>query len=328
MAAQRDANGQRPEVGTMRVLLGLLAIFMMFSAVSVEAKVCGGEVECGCGDVLVGESTLGGDLLSCPGDGLRLRRTAVLDCDGHALTGKGRGSGLVLDRTTGAEVRNCLISGFRNGFRIRGGSGNRIEDNEILDNSRYGIDLSQQTTGNWIEGNLISASGDEGIHIGSGADLNFVLFNDIEDSGAENIYLLDVQHIFLIANNLSGSGSASIYMKHAQKSLIVLNSIEDRVVQVRGASHENAFVLNHLTGAGYNFEAYEENQNRSRAARGWTAPTANRVIGGSIDATGTCVRFSGASGNRVEGVAATNCNLSRSASRGDLTAGDNFLEFL
>ena len=312
----------------MRVLWGFLAIFMLLSAVSVEAKVCGGAVACGCGDVLVGKSTLQEDLLSCPVDGLRLRQTAVLDCDGYALTGVGRGTGLILDRTEGAEVRNCMVSGFRNGIRVRGGSSNRIEDNEVIDNSRYGMDLSLRTTGNWIEGNLISASGDEGVHIGSGSDLNFLLFNDVENSGAENIYLLDVRHIFLIGNNLSGSGSAAIYMKHEQKSLLLLNSIEDRVLQVRGASHDNAFVLNHLSGAGYVFEAYEETRNRPRVALGWEAPTRNRIIGGSIEKDGTCVRFSGASGNRVEGVAAADCDLSRSASRGSMPASDNYLEFL
>ena len=239
-----------------------------------------------------------------------------------------RGTGLILDRTEGAEVRNCMVSGFRNGIRVRGGSSNRIEDNEVIDNSRYGMDLSLRTTGNWIEGNLISASGDEGVHIGSGSDLNFLLFNDVENSGAENIYLLDVRHIFLIGNNLSGSGSAAIYMKHAQKSLLLLNSIEDRVLQVRGASHDNAFVLNHLSGAGYVFEAYEETRNRPRVALGWEAPTRNRIIGGSIEKAGTCVRFSGASGNRVEGVAAADCDLSRSASRGSMPASDNYLEFL
>ena len=312
----------------MRVFKGFLAIFILFFAVSVEAKVCGGEVECGCGDVLVGEATLQADLLNCPRDGLRLRHTAVLDCDGHALTGKGNGTGLTLDRTTGAEVRNCLVSGFGNGFRLRGGSGNRIEDNEVLDNRRYGMDLSLKTTGNHIEGNLISGSGDEGIHVGSGADLNFIFFNDIEGSGAENIYMLDVRHTFLIGNNLSGSGAASIYMKHAQKSVVVLNSIEDRVVHVRGASHQNIFVVNYLTGAGYVFEAYDERRPRARVAGGWEAPTENRIIGGSIERAGTCVRFSGASGNRVEGVIANDCKLSRSASRGAFGAGANFLDFL
>ena len=312
----------------MRVFGGLLAIFILCFAVSAEAKVCGGEVECGCGDILVGESTLQEDLLSCPGNGLRLRHTAVLDCDGHAITGTGNWTGLTLDRTEGAEVRNCLVSGFRNGFRVRGGSGNRIEDNEILDNTRYGMDLSLQTTGNHIEGNLISGSGDEGIHIGSGADLNFVFFNDIENSGSENVYMLDVRHIFLIGNNLSGSGAAALYMKHAQNSIVVFNSIEDRVVHVRGASHENLFILNYLTGAGYVFEAYNEQHKRARVAGGWEAPSLNRIIGGSIEGASTCVRFSGASGNRVEGVAATNCRQSRTASRGALAAGDNFLEFL
>jgi len=279
----------------MRFFGGLLAIFILCFAVSAEAKVCGGEVECGCGDILVGETTLQEDLLSCPGNGLRLRHTAVLDCDGHAITGTGNWTGLTLDRTEGAED---------------------------------GVDLSLQTTGNHIEGNLISGSGDEGIHIGSGADLNFVFFNDIENSGAENIYMLDVRHIFLIGNNLSGSGAASLYMKHAQNSIVVFNSIEDRLVHVRGASHENLFILNYLTGAGYVFEAYNEQQKRSRVAGGWEAPTQNRIIGGSIEGAGTCVRFSGASDNRVEGVAATNCRQSRTASRGTLAAGDNFLEFL
>ena len=312
--------------GRLRLIIANLLV--VFLATTAEAKYCGGDVSCDCGDILMGEMTLTQDLMSCPAEGLRLRQSARLDCAGHAIIGVGISTGVVLDRTAGAEVHNCFIAGFRNGIRLRGGAANRIEDNQIVANTRYGVDFSRQTTGNWLNRNLISGSGDEGVHIGTGSDLNFLMFNDILGSGAENVYLLDVRQIIMVANHIAGSGAASVYMKHAQQSVLVFNAIEDRLVHIRGNSAENVFASNFLNGAGFAFEAYRETRPRVHAPLGWAAPTENRIVGGSIQTTGTCVRFSGASGNHVEGVAAVDCISVKKESRGNLQPVGNRLDFI
>jgi hypothetical protein len=315
--------GWMVRVSLVLVVVGIFAL----SGTEVSAKVCGGEIACACGDRVAGDAVLEEDLLGCRGNGLRLREDATLDCQGHAVTGSGSGWGITLNRTRGAEVRNCLVAEFATGIRLRGGSGNLVEANEVIGNTRYGIELAQRTVANRIYQNLVDDSGDEGVHVGSGADWNILMHNDIRDSGSENVYLLDAQHVFLIANNISSGGSAAIYMKHVVNSALILNSIEDRIVHVRGASHGNAFVVNFLKGAGYVFDAYNESSGRARVASGWSAPTGNRVIGGRVTGAKTCVRFSGASSNSVEGLVAEGCTSSRSTTKGGLAASGNSLSF-
>lgn len=303
-------------------------VLVLSSGGVAEAKVCGGEVACACGDQVVGDAVLTEDLLGCGGNGLRLRVDATLDCDGHAITGSGDGWGITLDRTKGAEVRGCHVSGFRTGLRMRGGGGNFVENNEFVGNSRYGVEFSRASTGNIVDGNLILDSGDEGIHVGSGADWNVILRNDVRGSGDENIYLLDVRHVFVIANTLADSGGAAVYFKHAVDSALIWNSIEDRVVHIRGASTGNLIAVNFLVGAGYVLEAYEEKAKRERVPAGWSAPTDNRILGGTIEGAATCFRFAGASDNVVEGVRVDGCRASRASTRGGRAASANSVSLL
>ena len=94
----------------------------------------------------------------------------MLDCAGYTLTGSnqpGAWYGIHLDAASGAEVRNCRVTLFRRGIRLRGGGGNALVGNEVFGN-RYGIDLAEATSGNRIEGNAVHDNRDEGIHVGTG----------------------------------------------------------------------------------------------------------------------------------------------------------------
>lgn len=301
---------------------------VLFSAGGADARVCGADVECGCGDQVVGHAILEEDLLDCPADGLRLRKNATLDCAGHAITGLGDGSGITLDHAHGAVVSGCHVAGFRTGLRLRGGGNNRVLDNEFVANTRYGIEFALGSVRNLVDRNLVLDSGDEGIHVGSGADWNLIMRNDVRASGSENIYLLDVRNVLIIANMIAESRRAAVYMKHATNSALIWNTIEDRVVHVRGASNGNTLAVNHLVGAGFVFEAYEETRVRARVPLGWSAPTGNRILGGTIRGASTCFRFAGASGNTVKSVQASGCRTSKAITRGGKAATANHVNLL
>ena len=308
-----------PRVG--RGFLARVAIALVLAVPAVAAgKECGGAVACACGDSVRGTAVLTGDLAGCT-NGLRVKNAAVLDCAGHTVAGalEVGNEGIVVE-AQGAVVRGCTVTGFKTGIRVRGGGGNRLEDNAIVGNTRYGIELAVATAGNEIVDNVVLDSGDEGIHVGTGADANVIAGNEIARSKRENLYLLDVERCRIEANRISGGGSAAIYVKHAQSNVFTDNEIEDRPVQLRGESDENVFVGNRLDGAGFLFQAYKD------AKRGWKGPRSNVVQGGAVLDVSTCFRFEGAAGNEVDGVRVDRCRPFTQKKSGGIAATGNSVE--
>ncbi|MBM4243758.1 MAG: hypothetical protein FJ148_08080 [Deltaproteobacteria bacterium] len=293
------------------------AVLVVLGCAAAEAKQCGGGVACACGDSVGGAATLEADLVGCA-TGLRVRSDAVLDCGGHALLADplDAAEGIVVEGTA-ATVRNCVVAGFRTGIRVRGGGGNAIEDNAVVDSGRYGIELAVQSTGNRIAGNLVADSGDEGVHVGTGADDNAILGNEIVGSRRENLYLLDVTGCTVEDNVLRGGGAAAIYVKHASRNVFVGNEVFDRPIQLRGASDDNLFTGNRLDGVGFLLQAYRD------AELGWKAPRRNRVHGGSVQGTATCFRFDGASYNVADDVGSSDCKAMAQKQSGGLSPVGN-----
>ncbi len=280
------------------IACAVLAAALVASA-RAAAKECGGEVACACGDAVRGEARLEVDLTGCAA-GLRVKDGSVLDCAGHAILGKGKNEGIVVEARR-SLVRDCFVSGFRTGIRVRGGSENALVGNELVANERYGIELALGTSGNLLAFNVVLDSGDEGIHVGSNANANVIFGNAIADSGKENLYLLDVQDAAVAYNHLSGAGSAGMYVKHSSNNLFFANDVEDRSIQLRGASDANRFIGNAVRGAAFLFQAYEDEK------RGWLAPQGNVVTGGSVRGPRVCFRFDGSSYNRVQDVVVDDC---------------------
>jgi parallel beta-helix repeat protein len=307
-------------LAALRDVVARVVVVAVLAAPAVASgKECGGAVPCACGDAVRGTAVLTADLTGCT-NGLRVK-SGVLDCDGHTISGAvpGGNEGVVVE-ATGAAVRGCTVSGFKTGIRVRGGGGNRIEDNAIVGNSRYGIELAVATTGNAIVDNVVLDSGDEGIHVGTAADANVFTGNEISRSKRENLYLLDVERCRIEGNRITGGGSAAIYAKHARANVFADNVIEDRPVQLRGESDANVFTGNQLDGAGFLFQAYKD------AKRGWKAPRDNTVQGGAVLDVATCFRFDGASANAVSGVRVDRCKPFAQKKAGGLTATANAVD--
>ena len=60
---------------------------------SGKSKICGNGVACRCNATVRGTAKLTEDLIDCGRVGLRMTAGAVLDCDGHAIRGKGTTEG-------------------------------------------------------------------------------------------------------------------------------------------------------------------------------------------------------------------------------------------
>ncbi|MFC1799600.1 nitrous oxide reductase family maturation protein NosD [Candidatus Eisenbacteria bacterium] len=126
--------------------------------------------ECECGDTLTTDTILTADLLDCPEHGLTLDADGItLDGNGYRISGAGIGVGIKINGRDGVVVKNCEISDFEDGIKIRPGSErDSIGSNTIRDNTRYGIysaGLWESTNGHSvISGNNIIDNDDSGIH--------------------------------------------------------------------------------------------------------------------------------------------------------------------
>jgi parallel beta-helix repeat protein len=229
---------------------------------------------------------------------------SLLDCDHRTITGRGQEAGVLFDNANGAAVHNCSITNFQIGVRVKGGQGNAIVGNEILDSEKYGIDLADAAAGIRIESNTIRDSGDEGIHVGTGASDNVILGNQFVHSKEENVYLLAASGTRVIGNVMVDAGGAGIFIKHSTNSYVADNIVFDNPIQVRGGSRDNVLEDNALRrfGSGYVFEALLEND-------ALTYPHNNQVTAGTVFNAEICVDLKGAYDNLVQGLTVGECLL-------------------
>ncbi len=276
---------------------------------------CGDGVECRCGDVVRGRARLAADLGPCAADGLTLREGALLDCDGHTIRGvlpppgvAGRAPetlGIVLDRTVGAVVRNCTVTGFRTGIMLREARRSTvmgchaIRNGDMRSRVGYGIHLARSQE-NTIIDCTVRESADEGIHVGGGSDDNALLNIEAYDNGRENFYVLSARGTHVRGSRAGGKVSANLYLKHATGSRVEENHFTERPVVVRGRSVDNVFSANVFAG-GLSFRAYPD------WGPGAVGPERNVVRGGALSGTGRCLEFADATDNEIDGVRLDGC---------------------
>ncbi len=268
-----------------------------------------------CGSSVSGALVLVDDVDNCPHTGLVLGSGAVLDCDGHSITGAVGGDeetwGVLVADAVGAEVRNCRVTGFGRGIRVDGGSANRVIDNVTPSNLRYGIELAGATLGSRVVGNLVEGTGDEGIHVGTGADGSEIVDNVSRGNAAENLYVLASAGVVATGNVLEspGPGKASLFVKNSSGGTYSGNRVQG-LVHLRGDSHDNAFDGTESTDRGFRLEGWQENGGP------WGFPHDNTFEGGTITGADVCFAFVGAHHNTAAHVIAKGCTPVESSSTG------------
>jgi parallel beta-helix repeat protein len=300
-------------------------VLVAMSLGSAAAANCGGAVPCRCGDTVTESYAMTADLGECPGHGLLVKSHVTLDCRGHRITGTGAGGeryGVYVRGDSGAEirsatVRNCQITGFQHGIRLRAAEDSQILDNRLYANgdfaghSGYGIDVTVGSMNNVIQGNAIEGNADEGIHLASGTGQNLLADNVFRDNYREQIYVLSSHGNRLVGNRTSGSGSNSLYLKDSRDNRLEGNTFEDRVARVTGDASGNIFADNVFDRAQLQFHVYDASPDR--------VPTGNTVIGGSMtNPGGTCLRFVSARDNVIADVDLLDCGT-EAASEGTAT---------
>ena len=318
-----------------------------------KSKVCGNGVACRCNATVRGTAKLDRDLTDCGRVGLRMTSGAVLDCDGHAIRGKGttyvrtgvagheatetrpvsssEGSdyGIRIDDVSDVTVKNCTVSGFKRGIRLRGGQRVKLEANRVERNT-IGIEIagntdSGQAIDHVVTRNHVTASEQDGIHVGSGSVRAQVLENQIIRNGQEGLYVLWCTDCVIARNVIENAGTSAIYHKHTSRAQYLDNVVRGSIVHVRGESVENLFARNVLEGSAYVFEGYT-NEGYANDP-GWVrVPHHNEIVGGSIAGSKFCFRFHGAHDNHARGVLTQGCKPSSAQPYGSLEPTGNTLE--
>lgn len=264
------------------------------------------------------------DLGPCPEHGLYIASDVTLDCQSHGIRGLGGRTeqfGIYLVRdTTRATVKNCEVTGFLHGVRLRSAHRNRLVDNHVHHNgdvgrhTGYGVDIAGGSTANVLQGNRVHDNADEGIHVGTGSHQNTLISNHVYANFRENIYVLRSDG-GMFQHNTTDGGVNSLFLKHATFNRFENNTFRDRPALIRGDSHDNQFVNNDFINAEVHFQVFKEGVVLTR-------PTRNVVAGGTIVGAKLCVRFSGALGNLVKGVRLSRC-ATEVASTADGTSIEN-----
>jgi parallel beta-helix repeat protein len=311
--------------------------FVIFSSLilllpqRVSADSCGGTRLCQCGDTVTSDYVMPADLGPCDARGLAVASGVTLDCNNHALRGHGNQSqnfGIVLTTgTTEATVKNCEVSGFQRGIRLRAAHHNQIIGNTAHDNGDftarvgYGIDLAQGSTENALRQNRVHHNADEGIHIGTGSHRNRLIDNQVFANVRENIYILRANDGVIKGNSVKGGGANSLFLKHAVGYYIAHNHFHDKTVLIRGDAKDNRFISNNYVGAGIHFQAYKEGTDLR-------SPTKNMVRGGTVSGAKACLRFSNASGNVIQDLSLDGCKVEVSSTGAEVHANNTLLGML
>jgi parallel beta-helix repeat protein len=80
----------------------------------------------------------------------------TLHCDGHTIIGSGTGNGIELQTRLGVTIKNCTVTGFRQGVRLAASSHNTIKDSTISTNTQFGIVLVATSNENTIKANTVN----------------------------------------------------------------------------------------------------------------------------------------------------------------------------
>lgn len=295
---------------TLQFFFSCLVVLVFVAAPSLAvARHCGESRPCQCGDVVTDDYTMTANLGPCEKRGLAVASGVTLDCGKQTIRGSGERSedfGIALQKNaTGATIRNCIVTGFQRGIRLKDVKKNKILFNTVHKNGNfssqvgYGIDVAGAQE-NIFKGNFVHHNADEGIHVGTGSHGNTFLNNRVEDNGRENFYFLSADKGMLRENSTRGGGSSSVFIKHSAFLHLEKNTFHDKPVILRGNAHDNVLIDNEVLNAGVRFQPYEEQGS-------WTYPSKNLVSGGKISGASECLSFASAAENMVKDVALSEC---------------------
>ncbi len=154
--------------------------------------------------------------LPCPANTAGIVITAndiMLDCNGKTIYGTfPTGSGISVNGKRGITIKNCRVSGFREGLLLSNVDDAQIENN-VLNGNVVGIRLPAESgsTGNTFRGNVVYSNRQEGFKIESGSNNNQFWANEANKND-RGIHIEFSNDIVFEQNILSGNNESGLWM--------------------------------------------------------------------------------------------------------------------
>ncbi|MEM1691040.1 MAG: NosD domain-containing protein [Thermofilaceae archaeon] len=151
------------------------------------------------------------------------RDNIILDGNGHTITGRGKGYGILLENRRNVVVRNLKIEKFDDGIRIIGSSNITITRNTITNNGWDGIAL-WHSSGNTITGNTITNNRFYGIFLTNSSG-NTITWNTIANNERRGILFLYSSGNRIVGNVFWGCG---LIVYYSYSNVVEGNSVNGR----------------------------------------------------------------------------------------------------
>jgi parallel beta-helix repeat protein len=256
------------------VVMRRLATLFVVAGVGLGVAAC--EPSSDCGRVLTRDTTLRADVVNCPGDGLVVGADGIeLRLGGHTVDGaEGAGSaGIRIAGHDGVVVSGPgRITGFADGVRVQGGTGDRVRDLEATENG-VGIHLvdadggrvvGNQVTenenvqqephrgvlledahGNLLSDNTVVEDDFTGIQL-LRSHRNRLVGNAVNHADGTNIQLIESNDNEVVDNDASSSNGEAISLSASRRNLLTGNDVGNTAsagIRLRG-SFDNRVIGN------------------------------------------------------------------------------------
>jgi parallel beta-helix repeat protein len=306
--------GSRSRTARVAITAGLTALGLALASP-------GNAMAATCGQVITANTTLTGDLVNCPGDGLVIGRNGItLNLNGRLIDGVGLGAGI---RNNGFDdVRIVSTAGtarvqeFDRGLLLQGGTLRSLVERITWRHNEFaGLELNN-TDSSTIRTNTIQNTSRFGLSMNTGSASNVVSGNTITLNG-QGVQLVGATANRLESNNVSSNSDAGIELAAgATGNTLLTNTIRlngDTAVTVLAASNRlerntldgNGDAGIHVVGAASNQLLTNTIRNSSDAAIALENASASTVRGNDVRINPRGIDLKGSVRNRLESNNAT-----------------------
>ncbi|VVB65666.1 Right handed beta helix region [Candidatus Gugararchaeum adminiculabundum] len=177
-----------------------------------------------CGTNITMSTTLAGDAIDCPGNGLNISASnIVLDCNGHTLSGSKIGYGIYMPTKANNTIKNCVILNFSRGIYLQTSLNITLESNSVYNNTQYGIYLASTNTSTLL-GNSVNNNSLYGIYL-SASNNNTLSNNHAYNNTQYGIVLSTSSDGRLTNNTAYDNGITGMRLQSSSRSQIENNTL-------------------------------------------------------------------------------------------------------
>jgi nitrous oxidase accessory protein NosD len=215
-----------------------------------------------CGDTITADTTLDGDLLDCPSNGILIGADGItLDLNGHAIDGDGELTedcpegepcdlGVLSDGHVGVTVRGGSVREFAVAAVVADAGSNRLLDLSLTASTFSGA-LIFDSPGAQFERNTVVANGlntdQAGVGVFTSPDSR-IARNEISDNGDIGVFGLDADDIVFERNVLSDNPEAA-FLIEGSRNVFSRNRLARNAEGITVGGDENVITRNHVSDA-------------------------------------------------------------------------------